>query len=214
MRRRKVGNLMALAVLATLLPRPMHPYELASVLRARGKDQDMQIKWGSLYTVVANLEKHGYLAAVGSSRQGGRPERTIYQVTEAGRAELEDWVAELLATPVRERPRFKAALSVLPVLAPGPATTLLRQRVQRLTARVAESRDALAGLRRELPRLVLIEAEYELAMTEAELEWTRALVAELDAGSFPGLADWKAWHDTGELPAEIAALAEEEAAGG
>ncbi|HZC27992.1 MAG TPA: PadR family transcriptional regulator, partial [Actinopolymorphaceae bacterium] len=73
-RRRKVGNLLALAVLSAVVERPMHPYEMASVLRERGKDNDMKIKWGSLYTVVQNLEKHGLLEATESMRQGGRPE--------------------------------------------------------------------------------------------------------------------------------------------
>src|ERR1700743_248120 len=121
-KRRKVGNLLALAVLSALVQRPMHPYEMASVLRERGKDQDMPIKWGSLYTVVANLEKHGLVAATGSVRQGGRPERTVYAITDAGRAELTDWVRELLADPEPEQPRFAAALSVMGTIPPSQAT--------------------------------------------------------------------------------------------
>ena len=50
--KRKVNNLLALAVLAVLVERPMHRYEIASTMRERGKDRDMDIKWGSLYTVV------------------------------------------------------------------------------------------------------------------------------------------------------------------
>ena len=79
-KRRKVANLLALAVLATVVTRPMHPYEIASVLRARSKDRDLEIKWGSLYRVVENLERHGFLAPVHSERQGGRPERTVYRI--------------------------------------------------------------------------------------------------------------------------------------
>ena len=61
-RRRKVANLLALAVCCRrYLGPPMHRYEMASIMRARGKEQDMDIKWGSLYTVVDNLEKHGFL---------------------------------------------------------------------------------------------------------------------------------------------------------
>src|SRR5688572_3310914 len=107
-RRRKVGNLMALAVLGVLVEKPMHPYEMASVLRARGKDEDIAIKWGSLYTVVQNMEKHALIEAVQNSRQGARPERTVYRITDAGRSELDDWVRELVSTPERERPRFMA----------------------------------------------------------------------------------------------------------
>ena len=87
-KRRKVGNLLGLAVLSTVSAKPMHPYEMAAVMRARGKDRDMDIKWGSLYTVVGNLEKHGFLAVEGSGREGARPERTVYRITDAGAAEL------------------------------------------------------------------------------------------------------------------------------
>src|SRR5882757_2726179 len=90
-RKRKVENLLALAVLATVYQRPMHRYEMASVMRARGKDQDMDIKFGSLYTVVQNMAKHGFLEAIGNTRQGARPERTVYQITRAGKQEMLDW---------------------------------------------------------------------------------------------------------------------------
>ena len=52
-KRRKVGNLLALSLLSLLAQRPMYPYEMAQTLRARGKEQNFKINWGSLYTVVA-----------------------------------------------------------------------------------------------------------------------------------------------------------------
>lgn len=207
-RRRKVGNVLALAVLSAVIAKPMHPYEMASVLRERGKDQDMKIKWGSLYTVVQNLEKHGFLAATESTRQGGRPERTVYRITDAGREELADWLRELVAIPQREPPKFEAALSVLGVLPPDEVTSLLEQRLDRLATEIADQRAALARYRQEVPRLFLVEAEYDLAIRAAEAAWTRALLDELTAGSFPGLAQWRAWHETGEVPAELTDLVE------
>jgi DNA-binding PadR family transcriptional regulator len=206
--RRKVGNLLALAVLGTVIQRPMHPYEVASMLRARGKDRDMKIKWGSLYTVVQNLEKHGLLAATESVRQGGRPERTVYRITEAGRAELVDWVRELISVPEREPPRFEAGLSLLAVLGPDEAVELLRQRVADLDTQLADQRAELARVSREIPRLFLLEGEHDLATREAEAAWTRGLVDELAAGTFPGLDQWRAFHATGELSPEMEELRE------
>ncbi|MGH3489842.1 MAG: PadR family transcriptional regulator [Actinopolymorphaceae bacterium] len=207
-RRRKVGNLLALAVLSVVMSRPMHPYEMASVLRARGKDQDMKIKWGSLYTVVQNLEKHGLLEATESQRQGGRPERTLYRITAAGREELEDWVRELVAVPEREQPRFEAGLSVIGVLHPDEATQLLRDRLTRLKQQIATQRDALAEASREVPRLFLVESEYDLAIREAEASWIRSVLDEFTTGSLPGLAEWRDWHETGRIPPEFQDLAE------
>ncbi len=207
-RPRKVANLLALAVLSTVVQRPMHPYEIASVLRARGKDEDMEIKWGSLYTVVRNLTKHGFLEVVESHREGARPERTIYRITDAGRAELRDWVHELIATPQPERPRFKAGLSVLAVLPPDEVVGALRARLDELERVVAARHASLAEHGAEVPRLFLVEDEYELAVRQAEVAWVRGLLHELTTETFPDLAMWRKWHATGEMPAELAELAE------
>jgi DNA-binding PadR family transcriptional regulator len=202
-KRRKVSNMLALAVLSVLAQRPMHPYEIATTLRAWGKDQDMEIKWGSLYTVVRNMDKHGMIAAVESVRDGRRPERTVYRITDSGHAELVDWARELVSTPMREHPRFRAGLSVLAVLHPDEAARLLRQRLDLLEAACTAARDELARHSRNIPRLFLVESEYDLAIQEAEAAWLRRLLAELTTGAYPGLDGWRTFHETGQLPADL-----------
>ena len=201
-RKRKVANLLALAVLATVVQRPMHRYEMASVMRARGKERDMDIKWGSLYTVVQNMEHNGYLEPIGVTRQGARPERTVYQITDAGRDELVAWTRELIAEPEAEHTRFIAGLSVLSVLSPQDAEELLRRRLHRLTESLATLRAELEQIA-DVPRLFLIEEEYRIAMGQAEADWTRSLLDELSAGTFPHLDAWRRWHETGDIPAEF-----------
>nr|WP_027946046.1 PadR family transcriptional regulator [Amycolatopsis taiwanensis] len=207
-RKRKVDNLLALAVLATVYGRPMHRYEMASVMRARGKDQDMNIKWGSLYTVVQNMEKHGLLEATEKTRQGARPERTIYRITEAGKQELVDWTRELVSTVHPEHPRFAAGLSVLVALPPDEVTVLLRTRLSDLQESIDARRARLAEESQEVPRLFLVENEYELAMLQAEAAWVKSLLDELTSGSHPDLAAWRSWHETGVPPAGMEELAE------
>jgi DNA-binding PadR family transcriptional regulator len=202
-KRRKLGNPLALAVLACVTERPMHPYEMASTLRARGKDHSIKINWGSLYTVVQNLEKHGFIAATGTARQGRRPERTVYSITDAGREELEDWLRELVREPEREYARFEAALSLLPVLPPEEAAEMLELRLRRLDLEITGEQAILDQVRKELPRLFLIEAEYHLAMLRAEAEFVRCLHREVTDGSLSGIEGWRAYHETGE-PADLA----------
>ena len=205
-KRRKVGNLTALAILAVLAPgQPMHPYEMARVLRRTGKDRDMRIKWGSFYTVVRNLERHGFIEATGRDRQGRRPERTVYAITDAGRAELQDWARELVAVPEAEQSRFEAALSVLGVLAPDEATELLGRRLRTLDAEIAARGAALEQARNQVARLFLVEAEYALAIHRAEAEWVRSVLVELTDGTLPGLAGWRDYHATGRVPDDLAA---------
>jgi DNA-binding PadR family transcriptional regulator len=196
--RRKVANPLALAVLACLFERPMHPYEMASTMRERHKDESIKLNYGSLYTVTEALKRLRLIEPQETGREGNRPERTVYRLTDAGRLELIDWLSDLICNPAREYTQFEAGLSLLPVLPPADAVALLEQRCGRLEAELAQARalrDLLAD--RKLPRLFWIEAEYRWRMKEAELDWVRALAAEIAAGTLEGVADWRRWHQEG-----------------
>ncbi|MFZ0185662.1 MAG: PadR family transcriptional regulator [Streptosporangiaceae bacterium] len=209
-KRRKVSNLLALSLLTLLTQRPMYPYEMASMLRERGKDNAIKINWGSFYTVVQNLEKYGFIEAVEVVREGRQPERTTYQITDAGRAELMDWLRELLSVPEREHSSFEAALGESAVLPPDELIGLLQQRLATLEEANGGIQAELATLVTQLPRLFLIESEYYLAQRQAEEEWVRGLLKEFTSGAFPGLEAWRRFHATGEVPDDVQALLEQE----
>ncbi|MFC4467276.1 PadR family transcriptional regulator [Streptomyces xiangluensis] len=202
-KRRKLSNPLALAVLATLWQKPMHPYEIAQTLRRQGKDTSTKINYGSLYTVVQNLQKHGFVEVTDVQRQGNRPERTIYGLTEAGREEMTEWMSDLVAVPAREYPIFETALSLMGVLHPDEVTRLLEERLKSLEVQAASGRGALEKLYESLPRIFLVETEYQLHMVEAQAEWVRGFLAELKDGSLPGVQEWRTLHDTGEIPPEF-----------
>ena len=215
-KRRKISNLLALSLLTLLMERPMYPYEMAATLRQRGKDEAIKINWGSLYTVVQNLEKYGFIEALDVVREGRQPERTTYQITDAGRAELKDWLRELLSEPAREYTRFEAALGDSAVLPPDELIGLLKQRLDALEAANAQHQAGLDALVTEVPRLFMIESEYHLALRRAEAEWLRGLLKEFTDGTFPGIKAWQLYHDTGKVPEDVLALVEtqrEEGAG-
>ncbi len=194
-KRRKVGNLLALALLTGLVEKPMHPYEMATLLKERGKDASIKIQWGSLYTVVQNLEKHGFVEPVDTTRQGKRPERTVYAITRAGRAELGDWMRELLAEPQQEFTSFEAALSNAGVLSPDEVITLLRRRADALDGHAAEWRGRLAEAVKVVPRIFLIEVEFKIAMVAAEAAWVRSILTELIDGTMPAMDLWRSYHE-------------------
>src|ERR687896_2763999 len=139
-RRRKVSNLLALAVLSYLSRAPMHPYELGRTLREHGDARSIKFNHGSLYMVFQQLEKAGLVTAQETSREGQRPERTVYAITDAGRREQRDWLRELVEEPRHEYPHFVAALSLIAALPPDEAVELLGRRLERLAAQRAESR--------------------------------------------------------------------------
>jgi DNA-binding PadR family transcriptional regulator len=196
MSRRKVSNPLALAVLACLYERPMHPYEIATTLRERHKDESIKLNYGSLYSVVESLKGHELITEQETERQGNRPERTVYQITDAGRLELIDWLSELLCRPVKEFTRFEAGLSLLPVLPPKDVVALLEERCRRLAVELEQFQTArrLASTH-GVPRLFLIEAEYRMALREAELKWTRALITDITSERLEGMDRWLKHHE-------------------
>jgi DNA-binding PadR family transcriptional regulator len=187
--KRRVSNPLALAVLALLAERPMHPYEMAFTLRMRRKEESIKLNYGSLYTVVEALLREELIQVKEVVREGKRPERTIYALTAAGAVEVHDWERELLAEPVKEFPQFMAGLALLPILPPAEAAAAQRERATALEIEAETLRTAIESLTGEesLPRVFLIEGEYELVLKDAELAWVRELAAELEAGELDGV---------------------------
>jgi DNA-binding PadR family transcriptional regulator len=192
---RNRSNPLALAVLICLAERPMHPYEVATTLRQRQKHQSVRLNYGSLYAVVASLEKRGLIAPQETRRSGRLPERTVYTLTEPGRIEVHDWLTDLLSTPVKDFTNFEAALSFLPALPPDDVAQLLRERAARLEFELAGSqgsRDLIE--KRNFPRLFWVEEEFRMVLREAELEYVRRLVREIENGTLEGMDWWSKVH--------------------
>jgi DNA-binding PadR family transcriptional regulator len=196
MTRRRVSNPLALAVLSCLNERPMHPYEISTTLRTRGKEQSIKLNYGSLYAVVESLTKHGLIRPLETSREGRRPQRTIYEITEAGVAEHDDWLAELLSTPVHEFTSLEAGLSLMAGLEPEEVARLLHERAERLRIEL-RAIDATHVTMAEagLPRLFLVESEFRERMLQAELEYITRLAHEIRTDELPGTAVWRKLHE-------------------
>ena len=197
------SNPLALAVLSCLYERPMHPYEVAQTLRHRAKHESIKLNYGSLYNVVEGLEKRGFIRVTETVREGRRPERTVYEITETGSREFVDWLSALVTTPVKEYLQFEAALSLLPALPPAEAAALLRERAAELEQRLAISRMTVDGMQKAgLPRLFAIEVEYQEALMRAELDYVETLIKEIEGGTLDGIEMWQAIHggDSGDKP--------------
>jgi DNA-binding PadR family transcriptional regulator len=179
-KRRKVANPLALAVLAELLLGPLHPYEIGRRLKEHGKDRNIKYNRSSLYMVVEQLTKAGFIAEQETLRDTQRPERTVYALTDEGRHELYDWLRELVAQPWHEYPQFGVALSLLSVLSPTEAVELLGERLVALGEEADEIRAAVrTAADGGLPWVFLVEEEYRLALLDAESRFVTGLIESL-----------------------------------
>jgi DNA-binding PadR family transcriptional regulator len=203
-RKRKVGNLLALAVLSYLSRRPLHPYELGRTLREHGDQRSIKFNHGSLYMVFQQLERAGFVRALETTREGQRPERTVYALTDAGRQELRDWLRELVEEPRHEYPHFVAALALIAALPPDEAVELLRSRLRRLDAERVAGRELVDGtLAGGVHPLFLTEEEYRLALLDAEIGFVEGFVERITDPEDGWAGPWAAFHhDESETPDE------------
>jgi len=183
---------LGLSILQLLDEGPMHPYELASTMRARHLDEFIRLNFGSLYHTVDSLEANGWIVPMEREKEGGRPERTVYRLTKAGREVLVRVVSDILAHPRREYPEFAAGLMFMHHLSAGVAASHLADRAVALQGTIEKLTRINSEVRgMGVTRLALIELEHKIAMLEAEMKWVRNLEREIKRGKL----EWKVGSD-------------------
>ena len=193
--KRKIANLLGLAVLSYLSQEPMHPYALGRALREHGDARSIKYNPGSLYMVVGQLARAGLVTERATGRDGQRPEHTVYELTAAGRRELRDWLRELVGQPRHEYPAFIAALAFVTALPPDEVSDLLTSRLDLLTRQQAEIKDLIAdSLSRGVPGLFLIEEEYRLAQLDAEHGFVERLIGRMADPATDWITIWAHHH--------------------
>ncbi len=175
--------MIALTALALLTECPLHPYEMQRLMHDRRKEY-AEGRTRALYRAIEELEAAGWIEPVETTREGRRPERTVYRITPDGREALEDWLQDVLERPAREHLAFTAAVGMLAYLPQDRAVGALQHRVVQLRADLAARTEASTALEQEmrLPRVVLLEDEHERALREAELHWVLALLEDMRSG--------------------------------
>jgi DNA-binding PadR family transcriptional regulator len=176
---------LAMTVLLMLVGEPLHPYEMQRRIKLWGKDQVVNVaQRANLYKTIERLHHAGLIAVRQTERDQRFPERTVYELTEAGFRVSREWLIEMLETPRNEFPRFPAALSFIMMLAPEQAREVLERRALAVRETLADLERVLSGTDGPLPpRITLIETEYLRAMTKAELDWLCSVIDELHSGT-------------------------------
>lgn len=179
-------DLVGLTVLAMLSVRASHPYELHRFIVDTHKDYVTGLP-RSLYHAVERLAKDELIVPTKTGREGRRPERTVYEITEEGRQELATRLRRLLEQPDADRRTLVAAISLIGALQVPDAKRALRTR----TASIEGTISGLEAHRRAmaesgLPEILMLEMECEQALYTAELAWLRSVLDRLDQGEL----DW------------------------
>ncbi|ALE07087.1 hypothetical protein AL755_19120 [Arthrobacter sp. ERGS1:01] len=175
---------LALAVLSLLEEAPMHPYRMQQLITSRGKDKVINVSQrASLYSTIDRLTREGLVRVAETERDGQRPERNVYEITDDGRATAYGWLTDMLSVPRRSFPDFYAALAHAPMLTPESLAELLETRRGLVAAEVDELRNGLAAVEGFLPRVVLLDTELILQTRATEVAFLDNLLADLRSGA-------------------------------
>jgi len=173
---------LGLTVLGMLQAHPLHPYGIQRLVKKWGKDQVVNVSQrATLYRTIDRLLAAGLVTIRETERDQLYPERTVYEITDAGRATAREWLEEMLAVPRQEFPDFPVALSHILMLTPQEALPLLERREAELAA-AHQGLNAGMAVAADLPRVVMLESEYVLATATAQLSWLRSVIEDLREG--------------------------------
>jgi len=177
---------LAMAVLELLYERPMHPYEMNQLMRERHVDRRVKLRPGSLYHTVERLQSQGFIEIVDTQRQGRRPERTVYALTDLGRDTFAAQTREMLATLAPDYTPYAVALSAGNELEREDFMYQLERRIVQLRSALAAEREMAQSLEdRRLPRMYWIDFDYIVHQRQSELDWTRKLLDDLRSDRLP-----------------------------
>jgi DNA-binding PadR family transcriptional regulator len=170
---------MADVLLALLVGGPSHGYDLK-----RGHDswfdQAKPLAFGQVYATLARLERDG-LVAIAHTEAGSGPDRTIYELTPAGRERVDAWIG----TPAEPAPPGADELIRKTVaairLGLDPAGFVARQRAAHLRRMHALEDVATPDLMSAMVR------EHAIAHLDADLRWLASAAEQLSSAA-DGLA--------------------------
>lgn len=172
---------MSVAVLSLLMEGPLHPYEMYQTLIERHEDRNVKLKPGTLYHAVDRLADANLIEVSGIDREGNRPERTTYSITDEGTSRLTTDIVSLLGTRINEYPRFPQALSEAHNLPREVVKAQLRSRIEQADSAIEElafGRETVNA--KHLPKRFWLDVDYLETIYNAERQWIAEFVLQLE----------------------------------
>jgi DNA-binding PadR family transcriptional regulator len=169
-----------LFVLGTLAAAgPLHGHQIRQQAQTDRTEMWADVKPGSLYGALKRLAAEGLIREVRTERQGNRPERTVYEITETGRAALAALRDDALERITSSHDPFDLALALSRDLPDEYLERIVTARVSALRARESSLRlrveDADPYVN-EAERMVLLHLVERAA---AEVRWHEELLVRM-----------------------------------
>jgi DNA-binding PadR family transcriptional regulator len=172
----KEAGRVRLALLALLARHPAYGYQLRTALAETFGSAYPQPNIGQIYVTLGRLEEKGLIQGEAVS-QSGRPDKRVYEITEAGRAALAEWLDQPAVEP-RLRDDFFMKLVLAPAAgAADPQELIDLQR--RSCVRAMRDLSRLAAGKDRGNKVAQLLVEGALLHLQADLDWLERCQEEL-----------------------------------
>jgi DNA-binding PadR family transcriptional regulator len=181
-----------LVILGFLRGRPLYGYEIKQMIEHVMGDWT-NIAFGSIYFALKKLAGEGFVEKVGTEQEGGRPSRTVYQITDAGRDEFIRLLREVWDNVERQTFDFDIGLSFMSALPTDEVKEYLRKRVAHLerTLEYLDAHQAEELADEHVPNgLASAVFGHSRVHLKAELDWTRGLLQNVEQGNYDAEIEW------------------------
>jgi DNA-binding PadR family transcriptional regulator len=181
-----------LVILGFLRGQPLYGYEIKRMIEQIMGDWT-NIAFGSIYFALKKLAEEGFVEKVGTEQEGGRPSRTVYQITDAGREEFVRLLREVWDSVERQTFVFDIGLSFMSALPIEEVKGYLRKRVTHLEhiLQYLEAHQAEELADEHVPdRLASAVFEHHRRHLQTELDWTRDLLQNVEQRVYDDELDW------------------------
>jgi len=165
-----------LLLLGILLGGKMHGYRLNEYVR-HAVSLYADIKKSKVYYTLEKLEKSSYVEQE-TEREGKRPERRVYQITEKGRSYFLDLLRRHLSGFTRTYYADDVGIAFMDQLLPAESRQLLTEKREKIQAALAQFR--------EFPEHggnLRYVVSHNITHLEADLAWVNIILSELDGAN-------------------------------
>lgn len=174
-----------LAILSLIAEQPRHGYDIEQVIEMRGMREWTEIGFSSIYYLLNKLEKAGMIESQTQQPEGKGPARKVYNITPAGRQAQFEGVLTALSTPQSVSSSFLLGLSNFPIIPHKQMLLALNAYAEKIEESIAHMH-----MRTEeqapLPHFVEAMFDYSQVMAQAELNWVKNFIQQLEVQNDEG----------------------------
>lgn len=171
-----------LIVLGLLMEGDRHPYEIQQVIKDRQMDQYIKFQKGSLYYAVNQLEKEGFIEVTNMIKDGKRPEKTIYRITDSGKEKFQELLMKQFSVMEHFHNPIYGALHFAKFVDQSEVSRCLDEKIRKVEDTISEISHLYEVYKTTLPRASLHIMRSSIEFRTTELKWLKAIKQDAHEG--------------------------------